>query len=383
MASPARLRLGDARPGLPADYDYPQISVRNDARVIEMARPKQDGWARLQAMLGPLFQTPVPMSKAEVLEAAGATECLIRAVAFSPVAPLLAVAKSNSIVEVYGVPAAARPAAMLLKPERQREILALQWSPTQPGVLAMGTMDGATLCTMDLGTQEKQHYLALGSLPVTSLAFSPNGLYLATASPAERAITIWDLKDGSSQVLHRGSARLLRWSPSGNHLLVAGTGNYVGLLSPVTGQPLFVRTPLPVAAACWTAEGKAVLGLQGSGKLYYLTINGATPVLSEFHDALPTIQRGAKGITSVDVSPLSDYLALILDDGDEPQLIVHRLARDGSIADTGAQVTNNTAGWQPRAAAFNPGTRLGTAELGAVWAFGREAAEVRFKAMGR
>lgn len=61
-----------------------------------------------------------------------------------------------------------------------------------------------------------------GHAPVTSLSFSPSGRYLATGSPNDSAVIIWDLAFNNPTILrYKGGVTLIKWSPNENYLFAA------------------------------------------------------------------------------------------------------------------------------------------------------------------
>jgi aladin len=64
--------------------------------------------------------------------------------------------------------------------------------------------------------------------PVTSVAWSPQGDVLLTASAADTAMYVWDVAMDKSVTLRRvggGGVSLVTWSPDGSKVLAATTGS--------------------------------------------------------------------------------------------------------------------------------------------------------------
>ncbi|TQE12152.1 hypothetical protein C1H46_002222 [Malus baccata] len=122
--------------------------------------------------------------------------------------------------------------------EHSKEIYTIRWSPTGPGtnnpsqqlVLASASFDsfvklwdveqGKLLCSLD-GHRE----------PVYSVAFSPNGEYLASGS-LDKSMHIWSLKERKIVKTYTGSGGIFEvcWNKEGNKLAACFANNTVCVL---------------------------------------------------------------------------------------------------------------------------------------------------------
>ncbi|KAF9678555.1 hypothetical protein SADUNF_Sadunf07G0046900 [Salix dunnii] len=122
--------------------------------------------------------------------------------------------------------------------EHSKEIYTIRWSPTGPGtnnpnqqlVLASASFDstvklwdvefGKLLCSLD-GHRE----------PVYSVAFSPNGEYLASGS-LDRCINIWSLREGKIVKTYAGNGGIFEvcWNKEGDKIAACFANNTVCVL---------------------------------------------------------------------------------------------------------------------------------------------------------
>lgn len=84
----------------------------------------------------------------------------------------------------------------------------------------------------DAATGSIQYELAVGSLRVTALAYSPDGTQIAAAGgfPASGAL-VWDVTTGrqSAEIPHPGIVTALAFAPDGSYLAVGGENGFVTL----------------------------------------------------------------------------------------------------------------------------------------------------------
>jgi WD40 repeat protein len=77
---------------------------------------------------------------------------------------------------------------------------------------------------LDIAREQQERRLPHGG-PVRAVAFSPDGLRLATASD-DRAARVWDIASGQEEQIfsHGGPVRAVAFSPDG-HRLATASGN--------------------------------------------------------------------------------------------------------------------------------------------------------------
>ena len=144
----------------------------------------------------------------------------VRCLAWHPHTTKLALGHQDDTVSVLGPSGSAQPT---LKHSSMKNISSLAWRPLCSSQLAVGCQAGVLLWTVDPSlTVVRPGSSCLLQLsrpchaPLTSLAWSPCGSLLATASPAHSALLVWCVETGRAEQLRRGGGAgcsLVRWSP--------------------------------------------------------------------------------------------------------------------------------------------------------------------------
>jgi len=131
--------------------------------------------------------------------------------------------------------------------------------------------------------------LAGHTAPVVSLAVSPDGQWLASAS-WDHTVRLWPLGGGAPRVLEGNSQNVngVAFSPDGRDLLSAGYDTTLRIW-PISGGAATVRNlPTPLNAVAVAPDGEIVAG-GADGKIYFLSPQGemlgdaqvaATPVIA-------------------------------------------------------------------------------------------------------
>jgi len=158
----------------------------------------------------------------------------VRAVDWHPHALKLAVASMDDALRVfYGGSDSGKSLVPTLKHPRQKNVSCIRWRPLSASGLAVAAQDGVILWKVDPNSLSSRPasscvtFLTLsGHRPVTSLAWSRDGLTLFSASPCDNRVTAWDVTraDGAPTPLISitgGGITLLSLSPSGKLLLTA------------------------------------------------------------------------------------------------------------------------------------------------------------------
>lgn len=130
--------------------------------------------------------------------------------------------------------------------DHKKEIYTLKWSPTGPGtsnpnsslVLATASFD-ATVKLWDVEVGKCLHSLEKHKDPVYSVAFSPNGEYVASGS-FDKCLHIWSVRDGSLVRTYRGSGGIFEvcWNKDGNQVAACFSNNTVVVMDFKSGKAM-------------------------------------------------------------------------------------------------------------------------------------------------
>jgi DNA-binding SARP family transcriptional activator/WD40 repeat protein len=232
----------------------------------------------------------------------------ITALAWSPVAPVLAVAGHAGYVALWNVAGTPRPAQTMLGLHavlgRPEAIQALAFS--SDGSLLAASDRNETRPTPDLpalpaaflatwrtagGTlvgAPRELAVGAGTGRSDQLAFSPDGTLLAAGVPDGRVLVLDTVTGATTQTLSPPSgATSVAFAPDGT--LATGTAaGTVDLFDPTTGQPLapaLIAASAPITSLAFEPDGQrfATAGYQdGSVKLWFV------PTLQQEGPALPT-----------------------------------------------------------------------------------------------
>ncbi|KAI3916059.1 hypothetical protein MKW98_004500 [Papaver atlanticum] len=122
--------------------------------------------------------------------------------------------------------------------EHAKEIYTIRWSPTGPGtnnpnqqlLLASASFD-STIKLWDVELGRVIYSFDGHREPVYSVAFSPNGEYLASGS-LDRSLHIWSMKDGSLVKTYNGSGGIFEvcWNKEGDKIAACFANNTVCVL---------------------------------------------------------------------------------------------------------------------------------------------------------
>ncbi|KAM4609985.1 aladin [Polymixia lowei] len=228
-------------------------------------------------------------------------DCAVRAFAWHPHTDKFAVALLEDSIKIYNPKSATAPT---LKHRLQRSVAAVQWKPLCASALAVACQNCLLVWHVDpcsLSTRPSsgcaQVLSHAGHSPVTSIAWSPSGSLLVSASPVDTAMMIWDVAAESCVPLQRvggGGVTFLSWSPDGSHVLASTPSALFRVWE--TRMWTCERWPClkgRCQSGCWSPDGSRLLfTVQGETVIYALTF-------SETPGATSGTLRGAKAAAVV------------------------------------------------------------------------------------
>jgi WD40 repeat protein len=181
-----------------------------------------------------LWDLPSPKSEATqtILVPIQRAKCMM----FSPDGRSLAVTTDlDGTILVWDL--AARRERMVL--HHPSPVVSLAFSPDGRWLATGGARDDWSILLWDLQTGSRQVLLEDGPGPAVALAFSPDGTLLATAGFQEHDARLWDLKTRRVCRMLAGHARPINsvsFSPDGSLLATADNDGMLGLWTVATGQ---------------------------------------------------------------------------------------------------------------------------------------------------
>ncbi|MFB9269965.1 c-type cytochrome [Bradyrhizobium erythrophlei] len=141
------------------------------------------------------------------------------------------------------------------------------------GRMATAGADGR-IAIWTSGRQQPDQVFEAHRAPIASLAVSPDGAKLATAS-WDHAVGIWPLAGGASQMLegHTQNVNGVAFTPDGQSLVSVGYDHELRIWPMVAGTPDVVMLPSPLNAVAVAADGEIITG-GADGKVRFLTSDG-------------------------------------------------------------------------------------------------------------
>ncbi|XP_013855533.1 aladin isoform X1 [Austrofundulus limnaeus] len=214
-------------------------------------------------------------------------DCVVRAFAWHPHTDKFAVALLDDSIKIYNPKSAITPT---LKHRLQKNIAAVQWKPLCASALAVACQNCLLVWHVDpcsLSTRPSSGCAQVlsrpGHSPITSIAWSPSGSLLLSASPMDTAMMVWDVAAESCVPLQRvggGGVTFLSWSPDGSHVLASTPSALFRVWE--TRMWTCERWPCikgRCQSGCWSPDGSRLLfTVQGEMVIYALTFTG-TPGL--------------------------------------------------------------------------------------------------------
>ncbi|MGO8910302.1 MAG: c-type cytochrome [Bradyrhizobium sp.] len=124
------------------------------------------------------------------------------------------------------------------------------------------------------GRQQPDRVFEGHGAPIVSLAVSPNGARLASAS-WDHTVRVWSLADGAPQVLegHAQNVNGVAFTPDGRSLVSVGYDRELRIWPLAGGTPNVITLASPLNAVAVAPDGEIVTG-GADGKLRFLTAEG-------------------------------------------------------------------------------------------------------------
>ncbi|KAK9053932.1 hypothetical protein SSX86_025007 [Deinandra increscens subsp. villosa] len=159
----------------------------------------------------------------------------VNAIKWDPTGSLLASCSDDSTAKIWSLK---QDTCLYDLKEHTKEIYTIRWSPTGPGtnnpnqplVLASASFD-STIKLWDVETGNLLHSLVAHGDPVYSVAFSPNGEYLASGS-LDKCMHIWSVKEAKVVKTYVGSGGIFEvgWNKDGDKIGACFSNNVVIVL---------------------------------------------------------------------------------------------------------------------------------------------------------
>jgi hypothetical protein len=194
---------------------------------------------------------------------------MVRALAWHPRVPLLAIATVDAVLLFNAHTRLFEQFS--LAHEFQRNVLDLAWRPGADSALAVACGDGVALWHVEFDTRSGivstawvRFLRAAGHEPVSSLAWAPDGVLLASASPNDSSVVLWDVDLGKGTPLGAAApfqgVTMVRWAPDST-MLMAATPTSFGVYRIADRWQLerWTKCGGGVLAAAWLPDSSALL----------------------------------------------------------------------------------------------------------------------------
>lgn len=216
---------------------------------------------------------------------------------------------------------------------------ALMFSPTE-NLIAFSCGE-SNLYICDIAEQGQLHsYPHPGG--IHTLAWSPDGRYLASISSDEQATYrhIWEVASGKQLHVYEqpGHVRTIQWSPDGQRIATAGWGQTVQIWNPFSGEQLLAYSGHagPTEALAWSPDGMRIVSGGDNGLHVWDAASGA----------LITIYYGHFGwVRAAAWSPDGEYI--ISGGGDLTIQVWHARTRERLFTHRQPQEQITAVQWSP------------------------------------
>eukprot|EP00698_Gefionella_okellyi_P000422 TRINITY_DN10388_c0_g1_i3.p1 TRINITY_DN10388_c0_g1~~TRINITY_DN10388_c0_g1_i3.p1 ORF type:complete len:464 (+),score=46.91 TRINITY_DN10388_c0_g1_i3:34-1392(+) len=227
----------------------------------------------------------------------------VRSFAWHPLRAVFAVALTDDTVHVYDVFAESWLPS-ILQHDQQRNVTTIAWQPCSAATLAVACTGGVCVWTLEQRGAWMRFLAWHDPSPVTAIAWSPFGQYLACGSHYDAVLMIYDVGEQRATQLRRGkgNTNLLRWSPTGYYLFVSTTTSTFRLWETGSWQvETWDNLPLCVAA-CWSGDGRTLLvATQSDTVMHSFSLPRAPPAIGARYE-------DRHDITSILPSPQADEM---------------------------------------------------------------------------
>uniref|UniRef100_A0A8C1M2G3 Aladin seven-bladed propeller domain-containing protein n=1 Tax=Cyprinus carpio TaxID=7962 RepID=A0A8C1M2G3_CYPCA len=227
------------------------------------------------------------------------SDSALRSFAWHPHTDKFAVALLDDSIKIYKSNSSPTPT---LKHRCQRSVCALQWKPLCGSALAVACQSCLLIWHVDpasLSTRPSSGCAQVlshpGHSPITSIAWSPTGSLLVSASPVDTSMMVWDVAAESAVPLQRvggGGVTYLSWSPDGSRLLAATPSALFRVWE--TRMWTCERWPClkgSCQSACWSPDGGCLLlSMQGERVIYALTFSDLTGINNTYSSPVTACQ---------------------------------------------------------------------------------------------
>ncbi|KAK7009974.1 aladin [Biomphalaria glabrata] len=201
----------------------------------------------------------------------------IQSIAWHPHVAKAAVALRDDSVHIYYSGNSLSP---ILKHKLQKQVADLAWQPLSASVLAVACKTCVlvwhvepTSLAVRPSASTAQVLHCTSQSPVTSLAWSPDGSLLISASPKHNSIIIWDVPKENGVVQKQSTGRgvsFLSYSPDGTKLFTATPSKMFRVWSTKHWQwENWSNLIGPCTASSWSPDGSVlVFAMEGDSALY-------------------------------------------------------------------------------------------------------------------
>eukprot|EP00794_Sanderia_malayensis_P003209 gene3209-3685_t len=169
----------------------------------------------------------------------------------------------------------------VMKDKKQKDVTCIEFRPLSAAHVAVGCKKGILVWLLDPnssglrpGANQHRFLSQPGHCPITTLSWSKSGRLLASGSPNDSAVMIWDILLQRSTPLRRIGAGIsfLRWSPCESQLFSATTSDMFRIWETNTWTcERWSNLAGRCQASCWSPCGRyLIFTVEDEPSLYYL-----------------------------------------------------------------------------------------------------------------